>query len=74
MSSNHDRKTDIDQLVVDLVDDLVRRMREDELVDLDAFVADHAQYADQLRALFPALELLADMSVFLEHLEKFDDV
>ena len=37
MSNVQESKTDTDQQVVDLVDDLARRMRENESVDLDAF-------------------------------------
>ncbi len=63
MSNVQQSKTDTDQQVVDLVDDLARRMRENESVDLDAFVAEHSEHADALRKLVPALELLAHLSV-----------
>ena len=54
---------DTDQQVVDLVDELARGMRENEAVDLEAFVAEHSEHADALRKLFPALGLLAHLNV-----------
>jgi serine/threonine protein kinase len=63
MTKAQESGTDLDQQVVDLVDDLARRMREGESVDLEAFLAEHAHHAHALRELFPALELLAQMSV-----------
>ena len=63
MPHAHESKIDGDQHVVDLVDDLARKTRNGESVDLEAFVAEHAEYADVLRGLFPALELLAHIGV-----------
>ncbi len=63
MPHAHESKTDGDQHVVDLMDDLARKTRNGESVDLEAFVAEHAEYADVLRGLFPALELLAHIGV-----------
>ena len=46
MSNVHESRTDADQQVADLVDDLARRMREGESVDLEALVAEHAEHAE----------------------------
>src|SRR5262249_4283908 len=46
----------------DLIDELTTKLQAGEPVDLEAYVAEHPDHADSLRRLFPALQVLADLS------------
>lgn len=48
--------------VMDLVEQLTARIQSGEHVDLDAFLVEHAEHADEIRRLLPALALLVDLS------------
>jgi serine/threonine protein kinase/tetratricopeptide (TPR) repeat protein len=50
-----------DQTLAELIDRLTERLRAGESCDLEAIVAQHVQYADRLRALWPALHALAEI-------------
>jgi len=52
-----------DRRLVDLIDQIAEKMRGGEAVRLETCVREHPDYADRLRELFPALELMADLSV-----------
>ena len=44
-----------------LIEATAARLQAGEAVDLDQFIAAHPEYADQLRELLPAVELLVRM-------------
>jgi serine/threonine-protein kinase len=46
-----------------LIEELTRRIHAGEEVDLEAFAREHPGYAEPLRRLLPALEMLADLSL-----------
>src|SRR5205823_14814168 len=48
--------------LADMVEELTARLKGNEAVDLEAFVAAHPEQASELRRLYPALRLLADGS------------
>jgi serine/threonine protein kinase len=50
-----------DDHVVALVDELTVRFQSGEPVDLEKFLAEHAEYADRLRTLLPTLHVLAEI-------------
>lgn len=52
-----------DQRLVDLIDQIADKMRRGEVVRLEACVREHPECADRLQELFPALQLMADLSV-----------
>src|SRR5205807_7900569 len=49
-----------DPLLADLVEELTARLQAGEAVDLAAYADEHPEQAEQLRQLFPALQMLAD--------------
>jgi serine/threonine protein kinase len=51
-----------DHGLAEVVEQLTARLKAGEAVDLDACLAAHPEHAAELRRLFPALELLADVS------------
>jgi serine/threonine protein kinase/Flp pilus assembly protein TadD len=51
-----------DHGLAEVVEQLTARLKAGEAVDLDACLAAHPEHADELRRLFPALQLLADAS------------
>ena len=59
-SSSRDRVA-ADPALAELVERLTARLQAGESVDLDAISANHPEYADRLRQLLPALEVLADL-------------
>jgi hypothetical protein len=56
------RTSSADPALNDLIDELTNKLHAGEPVDLDAYVAEHPDHADSLRRLFPALQVLADLS------------
>jgi serine/threonine protein kinase/WD40 repeat protein len=50
-----------DQALGLLIDELTARIQAGELVDVEAYAADHPEHAEALRRLVPALHLLADL-------------
>ncbi len=59
-SSSRDRVA-ADPALAELVERLTARLHGGEPVDVDAISANHPEYADRLRQLLPALEVLADL-------------
>src|SRR5713226_7838609 len=57
------RTSSADPVLNDLIDELTNRLHAGEPVDLEAYVADHPAHADSLRRFFPALQVLADVSL-----------
>src|SRR5262245_1102117 len=51
-----------DQVLNDLIDELTARIQNAESVDVEECIAQHPEYADQLRRLIPALQVLAELS------------
>jgi ADP-ribosylglycohydrolase len=51
-----------DMVAAELIEELAARIRAGEHVDIDAYIAQHAEHADRLRALLPTLQVLADLS------------
>jgi serine/threonine protein kinase len=49
-----------DDELVALVEELTARLQSGERVDVEAFLVEHADYADRLRALLPTLHVLAE--------------
>jgi serine/threonine protein kinase len=56
------RSSSIDPGLNDLIDDLTARCQAGEVIDVEACAADHPEYAEQLRRLIPALQVLAELS------------
>jgi hypothetical protein len=52
----------ISHSLADLIEELSGRMQTGEPVNLEAYLAEHSEHADELRRLFPALQMLADFS------------
>jgi serine/threonine protein kinase/Tfp pilus assembly protein PilF len=52
----------VDPGLADLVEELTAKLQEGEPVDVDAYLAEHPEHAEQLRQLVPALRVLADVS------------
>ena len=52
---------DTDEAVAELVEELANRLQAGEPVNLEAFIGQHPQHADQLRRLLPAVRVLADL-------------
>jgi eukaryotic-like serine/threonine-protein kinase len=50
-----------DSSLVDLVDEIIRRVQAGEAIDPDALAGDDAQRAEQIRQLLPTVEKLADL-------------
>jgi WD40 repeat protein/serine/threonine protein kinase len=50
-----------DQALGVLVDELTAKLQAGEPVDVQAYIRDHAEYAEPLRRLLPALQMLADL-------------
>jgi serine/threonine-protein kinase len=50
-----------DRILIDLVDEIARKVQAGEAVDVQACLAAHPGYADRLRQLLPAVEVLADL-------------
>ena len=65
-SSSRDRAA-ADPALAELVERLTARLQAGDAVDLDAIAANHSEYADRLRQLLPALEVLADLGRSAEH-------
>ena len=63
MTSSADLRSGADQQLVDLIDEIADKMRRGEAVSLETCVREHPDCAERLRELFPALELMADLSV-----------
>src|SRR5262245_46590749 len=61
-SANRIRSGSADPVLNDLVDDLAARLQAGHDVNVDEIAAAHPEYADQLRRLIPALQVLADLS------------
>ena len=59
-SSSRDRVA-ADPALAELVERLTARLQAGEAVDADAIAANQPEYADRLRQLLPALEVLADL-------------
>jgi serine/threonine protein kinase/Tfp pilus assembly protein PilF len=51
-----------DAALADLVDRLTARLKAGEAPDLDGLVREHPEYAEELRQLLPAVQMLADLS------------
>ncbi|MHB8970371.1 MAG: protein kinase domain-containing protein [Pirellulaceae bacterium] len=62
MTTSADIRSGSDQRLVDLIDQIAEQMRRGEVVSLETCVRQHPDDADRLRELFPALELMADLS------------
>src|SRR5262245_10657790 len=60
-SARPSREDTLDPALADLIDRLTERIQAGEPVDLQACVRDHPQFAEQLRALLPALQALAEV-------------
>jgi serine/threonine protein kinase len=52
---------DVDPVVAELIEDLANRAQAGEPIDVEAVLAAHAEHAEALRRLLPAVELLADL-------------
>jgi serine/threonine protein kinase len=56
------RTSSPDPILNDLIEELTNKLHARESIDLEAYIAAHPAHADSLRRLFPALEVLADLS------------
>jgi serine/threonine protein kinase/Tfp pilus assembly protein PilF len=59
---NIDQGVQADPALAELVEELTARLKAGEAVDLDAWLTQRPEQADELRRLFPMLRLLADLS------------
>src|SRR5262245_44364768 len=50
-----------DKILMDLVDEIAKKIQAGEAVDVEAYVVAHPGQADRLRQLLPAVEVLADL-------------
>src|SRR5262245_43018303 len=50
-----------DPVLIDLIDQLARKVQTGEPVALEAYTRAHPQYADRLRRLRPAVQMLTDL-------------
>jgi serine/threonine protein kinase/Flp pilus assembly protein TadD len=48
-----------DPILIDLIEEIADKIQAGEPVDLEAYFAKHAEHADQLRQLLPAVQLMA---------------
>src|SRR5262245_2847867 len=46
----------------DLVEELTQRVQRGDLIDLDQVIGTHPEYAERLRQVFPALQILAEVA------------
>ena len=51
-----------DARLAELIDELTARLQTGELIDLQAYLGEHPEYAQRLEKLLPALQMLADAS------------
>jgi serine/threonine protein kinase len=63
-----------DEGYIHLVDEISERLQSGERVDIDDYCQAHPQYAEQLRRLIPALEVLAGMGGKMESNELTDSL
>ena len=59
MTTSTSRTGTGDLVLVDLIEEITKRLRTGEAVDIEAFASGYPEHAELLRELFPALELLA---------------
>jgi serine/threonine-protein kinase len=50
-----------DQILIDLIDDIAKKVQASEPVDVEAYLQAHPGHSDRLRRLLPAVEVLADL-------------
>jgi WD40 repeat protein/serine/threonine protein kinase len=50
-----------DQILIDLIDDIAKKVQAGEPLDVEAYLQAHPGHADRLRRLLPAVEVLADL-------------
>ena len=50
-----------DQILIDLIDDIAKKVQAGEPVDVEAYLQAHPGHSDRLRRLLPAVEVLADL-------------
>src|SRR5262245_9762933 len=50
-----------DPVLIDLIDQIARKVQAGEPVDVEAYTRAHPQYADRLRRLLPAVQMLTDL-------------
>jgi serine/threonine protein kinase len=55
------RLSGLDSVLAELVEDLAERLRTDPGTDVEAFLREHADFADRLRPLLPAVALMAEL-------------
>jgi hypothetical protein len=51
-----------EQVLADVIDRIAAKFRRGETVDLDAYIREYPACAERLPELYPALELVADLS------------
>ncbi len=61
MTLSAGQKETTDLVLVDLIDEITRRLQAGQPVDLRAYAAEHPDHAGELEKLLPALELLATL-------------
>jgi WD40 repeat protein/serine/threonine protein kinase len=55
------RLSGLDSVLADLVEELAERLRTDPAADVEAFLKEHANFAERLRPLLPAVALMAEL-------------
>ncbi len=63
MTPSVDERSADDQRLADLIDEIADKMRRGESVSLETCVGELPEYAERLRELFPAIQLVANLSV-----------
>ncbi len=57
-------ETGTDRVLADLLEELAKRIQAGEPVDVEAYLAEHADCVDQLKELLPTVEFLAEIGQF----------
>jgi hypothetical protein len=57
----HEKKND-EQGFANLVEEITQKVQGGQRVDVDSYVRQHPEYGEQLRGLFPAMRVLADLA------------
>jgi eukaryotic-like serine/threonine-protein kinase len=61
-ASGRSQSGSVDRIFADLVEDVTAKLQAGEPVDIEALASEHPEYAEKLRQLLPALEVLDELS------------
>src|SRR5690348_14719890 len=55
------RASSLDGVIAEMIEELAEKLRDDPATDVEAFLREHADFADRLRPLLPAVALMAEL-------------